>query len=158
MHKHTARQYSLIGMSSRVSLDETGKPSRAPVSGRRLGLESAQPRARASVRLAARLRSPPNSPAPPCCSPTPPPAISLASSCQSTAAGPGEVYATEAPGGEAAVAVHRGPYDRMNEAYNAIDRWMAANRGEPAGRSWEIYGDPAPDLAHAETTVMHLLK
>jgi effector-binding domain-containing protein len=34
----------------------------------------------------------------------------------------GEVYATETPGGEAAVAVHRGPYSRMNEAYSAIDK------------------------------------
>ena len=70
----------------------------------------------------------------------------------------GEVYATETPGGEAAVAVHRGPYDRMNEAYNAIDRWMAANRRESAGHSWEVYGDPTPDPAHTETTVVHLLK
>src|SRR6188472_2837663 len=29
----------------------------------------------------------------------------------------GEVHATETPGGEAAVAVHRGAYDRMHEAY-----------------------------------------
>ncbi len=50
----------------------------------------------------------------------------------------GEVYATEAPGGEAAVAVHRGPYNRMNEAYNAIDKWMAANRRES---SWALLGD-----------------
>src|SRR5258708_33214004 len=32
----------------------------------------------------------------------------------------GEVYATETPGGEAAVAVHRGPYKRINEAQDAI--------------------------------------
>jgi DNA gyrase inhibitor GyrI len=44
----------------------------------------------------------------------------------------GEVYATETPGGEAAVAVHRGPYNRMNEAHNAIGKWMAANRRESA--------------------------
>src|SRR6195256_5875155 len=37
----------------------------------------------------------------------------------------GEVYATETPGGEVAVAVHRGPYTRMNEAYTAIEEWMA---------------------------------
>jgi hypothetical protein len=55
----------------------------------------------------------------------------------------GEVYATETPGGEAAIAVHRGPYNRMNEAHDAIRKWMAANRSEPAGHSWEIYGDPA---------------
>jgi hypothetical protein len=70
----------------------------------------------------------------------------------------GEVYATETPEGEAAVAVHRGPYDRMNEAYSAIEKWMMANRRESAGHSWEIYEDPTPDPADTETTVVHLLK
>jgi GyrI-like small molecule binding domain len=70
----------------------------------------------------------------------------------------GEVYATETPAGEAAVAVHRGPYNRMSEAHDAIRKWMAANRRESAGHSWEIYGDPAPDPADNETTVVYLLK
>ena len=70
----------------------------------------------------------------------------------------GEVYATETPGGEAAVAVYRGPYSRMQEAHDAIETWMAANRREPAGQSWEIYGDPMPDSADTETTVVYLLK
>jgi GyrI-like small molecule binding domain len=70
----------------------------------------------------------------------------------------GEVYATETPGGEAAVAVYRGPYTGLGEAYDAIDKWMAANRRESAGHSWEIYGDPTPDPADTETTVVHLLK
>lgn len=70
----------------------------------------------------------------------------------------GEVYAIETPGGEAAVAVHRGPYQRLNQAYQAIDEWMAANQRESAGHSWEIYGDPTPDPADTETTVVHLLK
>jgi effector-binding domain-containing protein len=70
----------------------------------------------------------------------------------------GEVHATQTPEGEAAVAVHRGPYDRLHEAYNAIDDWMAANRRESAGHSWEIYGDPTPDPAETETTVLHLLR
>ena len=68
----------------------------------------------------------------------------------------GEVYATETPGGEAAVAVHRGPYNGMNEAHNAIGKWMAANRRE-SGHSWEIYEDPTPDPADTETTVVYLL-
>jgi hypothetical protein len=70
----------------------------------------------------------------------------------------GEVYATETQGGEAAVAVHRGPYSRMNEAHDAIRKWMAANRRDSAGYSWEIYGDPMPDPAGTETTVVYLLK
>ena len=45
----------------------------------------------------------------------------------------GEAYATETPAGEAAVAVYRGPYNRMNEAHDAIREWMAANRRESAG-------------------------
>ncbi len=70
----------------------------------------------------------------------------------------GEVYATETPGGEAAVAVHRGAYDRMNEAHDAIRKWMAANGRESTGHSWEIYGDPTPEPADTETTVVYLLK
>ena len=70
----------------------------------------------------------------------------------------GDVFSTETPEGQAAVAVHRGPYDRMNEAYDAIDKWMVATRKESAGHSWEIYGDPMPDPAQTETTVVHLLK
>ena len=70
----------------------------------------------------------------------------------------GEVYATETPGGGAAVAVHRGAYHRMNEAHEAIRKWMAANQRESAGHSWEIYGDPTPDPADTETTVVYLLK
>jgi hypothetical protein len=46
----------------------------------------------------------------------------------------------------------------MNEAYIAIEEWMAANRRESAGQSWEIYGDPTPDPAATETTIVHLLK
>ena len=35
---------------------------------------------------------------------------------------------------------------------------IAANRRESAGHSWEIYGDPTPNLADTETTVVYLLK
>jgi effector-binding domain-containing protein len=70
----------------------------------------------------------------------------------------GDVYATETPGGEAAVAIHRGPYDRMGEAHKAIREWMALNHRESAGHSWEIYGDPTPDPTDTETTLVYLLK
>lgn len=70
----------------------------------------------------------------------------------------GEVCATETPWGEAAVAVHRGPYHRMSETHEVIRAWMVANRRESAGLSWEIYGDPTPDPAATETTILYLLK
>src|SRR5205085_11787724 len=41
----------------------------------------------------------------------------------------GEVYATETPGGEAAIGVHRGPDNRINEVHDAIRKCMSANRG-----------------------------
>jgi effector-binding domain-containing protein len=52
-----------------------------------------------------------------------------------------EVYATETPGGEAAVAVYRGPYSGLGEAYEAIDGWMwrtAESLPGTRGRSTEI--------------------
>ena len=70
----------------------------------------------------------------------------------------GEVYATETPAGEAAIAVHRGPYNRMNETHDAIGRWIAANQRECAGYSWEVYGDPTPDPADTEIMIVYLLK
>jgi effector-binding domain-containing protein len=70
----------------------------------------------------------------------------------------GEVYSTDTPAGQAAVVVHRGPYDRLHQAHDAIRAWMAANRRQSAGSSWEIYGDPTPDPADTETTVVYLLR
>jgi len=61
------------------------------------------------------------------------------------------------PGGEAVVAVYRGSYDRLNEAYKAIEKWTVENSRETAGLGWEIYGDPKPKPADTETTVVQLL-
>jgi effector-binding domain-containing protein len=69
----------------------------------------------------------------------------------------GEVHATETPAGDAVVALYRGPYEQMVEAYAAIDTWIAANDRESAGHWWEIYGDPMPDPGDTETTVVQLL-
>src|ERR1039457_4892022 len=69
----------------------------------------------------------------------------------------GEVYATETQGGEAAVAVHRGPYNRMRRTTRSENGWRRIG-GESAGHSWEICGDPTPDPADTETTVVYLLK
>ena len=70
----------------------------------------------------------------------------------------GEVYPTETPGGEVAIAVHRGPYKRMNETHDAIRQWMAANDRESARQSWKLFGDPTPDPAKTETVIVYLLQ
>lgn len=70
----------------------------------------------------------------------------------------GEVYPAQTPGGEAAVACHRGPYSNLSDAHESVRKWMAANGRESAGCSWEIYGDPTPDPADTETTIVYLLK
>src|SRR5579885_3664559 len=57
----------------------------------------------------------------------------------------GEMRPAETPGGEAAIAVHVGPYERMKETHDAIHAWRAANHRTFAGQSWEIYGAPASD-------------
>jgi effector-binding domain-containing protein len=70
----------------------------------------------------------------------------------------GEVRLAETPAGEVAVAVHVGPYDRMKETHDVIHAWRAANNRVFAGKSWEIYGDPSPDPAKNETTIVYLLE
>jgi effector-binding domain-containing protein len=69
----------------------------------------------------------------------------------------GEVYATETPAGEAAIALHVGGYDRLSETHDLVHAWAAANRRTFGGQSWEIYGDWCDDPARLETTVVYLL-
>ena len=69
----------------------------------------------------------------------------------------GEVHETATPGGEAAIAVHRGGYDRLQDAHQAIHRWASSHHRVFAGVSWEIYGDWSDDASKLETTVVYLL-
>ena len=70
----------------------------------------------------------------------------------------GEVRPVWTPPGRAAVATHRGPYDRLGQTHDAIHAWAESHGETFAGTSWEIYGDSTPDLAKTETTVMYLLR
>ena len=65
----------------------------------------------------------------------------------------GEVHEVHTPEGEVAMAVHVGSCDRLNETYDAIYAWAAANNRAFAGTSWEIYGDWLEDPAKMETTL-----
>ena len=71
--------------------------------------------------------------------------------------GDGDVHADTLPGGDAAVTLHVGPYDRLGEAYTALERWMEENGAEPAGEPWESYlTDPGehPDPKNWRTEVV----
>jgi effector-binding domain-containing protein len=58
--------------------------------------------------------------------------------------GEGEVLAETLPGGPAAATIHFGPYDQLQNAYAAIEEWIAANGLRPNGAPWEAYlNDPA---------------
>ncbi len=71
--------------------------------------------------------------------------------------GEGGVHCASLPGGRVAWAVHRGPYNQVGAAHDAVTSWCR-EAGEPlAGPSWEIYGDHNDDPALLETTVVYLL-
>jgi effector-binding domain-containing protein len=53
--------------------------------------------------------------------------------------GSGEVYATELPGGPAAVTLHRGPYAEITPAYHTVSGWIADHGHELAGGPREVY-------------------
>jgi AraC family transcriptional regulator len=48
------------------------------------------------------------------------------------------------PGGEHAVAIHRGPYERLSEVYGALRRWVADQGRKPGPNPpYEIYRNDA---------------
>ena len=67
----------------------------------------------------------------------------------------GRVVASALPGGTAAMTIHQGPYDRLNQAHIAVRRWCAASGLRTTGVRWEIYGDWAENPAHLETEVWY---
>lgn len=62
----------------------------------------------------------------------------------------------ELPGGTVAATTHKGPYEGLGEAYEALDRWVTESDYESAGHPWELYvTDPGevPDPADWLTDV-----
>lgn len=60
------------------------------------------------------------------------------------------------PGGFAATTIHNGPYDKLSEAYAAVEQWMATEGLVAAGAPWESYlNDPSdhPDPRDWKTEV-----
>ncbi|HVZ21372.1 MAG TPA: AraC family transcriptional regulator [Vicinamibacterales bacterium] len=72
------------------------------------------------------------------------------------ASGGGEIHAGTLPGGAIVVALHGGPYDRLQDTYAEIERWLESNGLRGNGPMWESYlTDPAevPDPANWRTEV-----
>ncbi len=65
----------------------------------------------------------------------------------------GPVIRSHLPAGRVARTVHRGPYEGLGAAHDAVARWCAAHGLPLAGPRWEVYGDWHDDPAQLETDV-----
>lgn len=76
---------------------------------------------------------------------------------QRTAAhGEGDIVTETLPGGLIATTVHAGPYDQLQNAYAALEEWIAASGFRARGAPWEAYlNDPGdhPDPSDWKTEV-----
>jgi effector-binding domain-containing protein len=70
----------------------------------------------------------------------------------------GRVVPSALPAGEVAMTLHRGPYDKLGNAYDAVIRWCADNGRAISRTRWEIYGDWREDPSELETKVYWLLR
>jgi effector-binding domain-containing protein len=70
----------------------------------------------------------------------------------------GRVIASRLPGGEVAMAVHRGDYAQLGTTHDAVNEYVAAHGLQLAGPRWEIYGHWREDPRELETEIYYLLR
>jgi effector-binding domain-containing protein len=69
----------------------------------------------------------------------------------------GRVQPSRLPAGPAAVTIHHGRYEDLEDAYAAARRWLTTHGRAPIGAHWEVYHtDPSvePDPARWRTDVV----
>jgi effector-binding domain-containing protein len=54
---------------------------------------------------------------------------------------PGELFASELPGGQAAITVHRGSYDGLSGVYDGLHDWIHEQGRDEGPGPWESYVD-----------------
>ena len=70
--------------------------------------------------------------------------------------GDADIVADSLPGGVVATTIHAGPYDRLTDAYAAMQVWIKEQGLSPSGAPWEVYvTDPAehPDPKDWKTEI-----
>ena len=51
----------------------------------------------------------------------------------------GEIVLGTLAGGDVASTVHKGPYDSLSKAHQALEKWSVENGVQAAGAAWEVY-------------------
>lgn len=69
----------------------------------------------------------------------------------------GEIVPSELPAGRAVHHVMVGPFDGMGAAWQTLFEWIQAEKLQPAGINWEVYGPTPSDPAKQETYLYALL-
>jgi effector-binding domain-containing protein len=69
----------------------------------------------------------------------------------------GRVVTSALPAGTVVRTVHRGPYEALGAAYDAIAQWCTEQGRLASGIRWEVYGPHRDDPAERTTEVTWLL-
>jgi effector-binding domain-containing protein len=74
--------------------------------------------------------------------------------------GEGDIQASEIPGGKRATCLYVGPYEEIEQPYNALGQWMGEHGYEASGVAYEMYlndpGETPPE--ELQTQIVFLLK
>ena len=63
---------------------------------------------------------------------------------------PGELAASELPGGRVAITVHRGSYAGLKDVYDGLHDWIHGEGFEEGPGPWESYVDDPSEVAEAD--------